>query len=543
MYLRSIILLAALFVGPVPSSSVAAQHEHGGKAPEKLGTVRFSTSCSAEAQPQFNRGVALLHSFWFKAAVDQFQATLKNDPKCAMAHWGIALSLWGNPFGTPPRQPDKTVQEAWAAVSKAAALGTSSEREKAYIAAATELWRDAQTRAPSARLAAYTQAMERVALQYAEDREAALFYALSLAASAPPTDKTYANQLKAGTLLEKIFLEQPEHPGIAHYIIHAYDFPPLAPKALDAARRYAKIAPSASHALHMPSHTFTRVGYWQDSIDTNIASAKVAKKEGCTAEELHAMDYQMYAYLQTAQDMAAKRMVDVLLSVVKRLDPQSLCGAAPGAAGVFAAAAIPARYALERQAWDEAAALEVRPSEFADADAMTHFARALGLARTGKVEAARHEVARLEALRAKLTAEKNTYWAGQVDIQKQVAAAWVAHAEGRTAEALALLRQAADAEDATEKSAVTPGPLAPARELLGEMLLEAKQPSEALIAFETTLKKEPNRFRAVYGAARAAKSPGDRKKAAQYYRKLLDICQRADVPVRAELEQAKKFRL
>jgi len=541
--MRFLVFFAFLFASLIHPAPSAAQHEHGGKAPEKLGTVQFTTSCSAEAQPQFNRGVALLHSFWFKAAIGQFQEALKKDPKCAIAHWGVALSLWGNPFAPKPYHSEQTIQEAWTAVSKAAALGTGTERERAYIGAVTELWRDAGTREPRARLTAYTQAMEQVAAQYAEDREATTFYALALAASASPTDKTYAKQLKAGALLEKVFLEQPNHPGIAHYIIHSYDVPPLASKALDAASRYAKIAPSAAHALHMPSHTFTRVGYWQDSIDTNIASAKVAKQEGCTAEELHAMDYQMYAYLQTGQDMAAKRMLTALPSVVGRLDPRALCGAAPGSAGLFAAAAIPARYALERRAWAEAAGLEVRSSEFAYADAPTHFARALGLARTGQVAAAGKEVERLDALRAKLTAEKDMYWAGQLDIQKQVATAWIAYAEARPAEALDLLRQAADAEDATEKSAVTPGPLVPARELLGEMLLEAKQPDTALAAFEATLKKEPNRFRAVYGAARAAESSGDGKKAAGYYRKLLNICRHADAPVRAELEQAKKFRL
>lgn len=537
---RIVIFLAILVTRLISSSEIAA-HEHGGKAPEKLGTVQFTTSCSPDARPQFNRAVALLHSFAFKAAIDQFEATLKEDPKCAMAHWGIALSLWGNPFAPTPYHPSETIQEASTAVRHAAALGAGAEREVAYVAAVTELWRDAQTRQPRDRLAAYTQTMERVATQYPEDREATIFYALALAASASPADRSYANQLKAGALLERILLKQPDHPGIAHYIIHSYDVPPLAPKALDAARRYAEIAPSASHALHMPSHTFTRLGRWQDSIDTNIESAEVARKEGCAAEELHAMDYQAYAYLQTAQDAAAKRIVETLPSVVRRLDPEAICGATPGFAGLFAAAMIPARYSLERQAWAEAAGLEVRPSKFAYLDAMTRFARALGLARTGKVAAAREEVSQLEALHQRLQAGKDVYWGRQVDIQRQVAAAWVMRAEGLPTEALDLLRKAADAEDATEQSAITPGPLAPAREQLAEMLLEAKQPREALIAFETTLKKEPNRFRSMYGVASAAEAAGDRNKAAEHYRKLLDICPQTDVPARAELEQAKRF--
>jgi tetratricopeptide (TPR) repeat protein len=290
----------------------------------------------------------------------------------------------------------------------------------------------------------------------------------------------------------------------------------------------------------MPSHTFTRVGHWQDSIDANIASAKAAVSEECAAEELHAMDYQTYAYLQTGQDAAAKRVVERLPSVVERLQPLAVCGATPGFAGVFAAAMIPARYTLERRAWAEAARLEVRSSKAAYPESLTRFARALGLARTGQVAAAREELSQLEALHQKLLAGKDMYWSGQVDIQRKIAAAWVVLAEGRPAEALALLRKAADAEDATEQSAITPGPLAPAHEMLGEMLLEAKRAQEALVAFEAILAKQPNRFRAVYGSARAAEAGGDRNKAAEYFRKLIDISARADAP-RTELEQAKRF--
>ncbi len=541
MLIRVRFFLIALFAASMCSASAAGQHEHSGKAPERLGTVHFATSCNASAQSHFDRGVALLHSFWFKAAIARFQETLKADPQCAIAYWGIALSSWGNPFAPMPNHSPETTRQALAAMRAAVKLDAGNERERAYLRAVSELWPDSAALAPHSRFTAYTGAMERLAARYAEDREAAIFYAVALAASAAPTDKTYAKQLKAGALLEKIFLEQPDHPGIAHYIIHSYDVPPLAAKALDAASRYAKIAPSASHALHMPSHTFTRVGYWQESIDTNIASARAAKAEGCTAEELHAMDYQMYAYLQTGQDTAARRLMDTLPSVAKRLDPREVCGAAPGSAGLFAAAAIPARFALERGQWAQAAQLATRASDFAYADAPIHFARALGLARSGNAAGARQEISRLQNLRDKLAAANDAYWAGQVDIQKQAATAWVALAEGRAAEGLDLMRKAADAEDATEKAAVTPGPLAPARELLGEMLLETKRPSEAFAAFDAALQKEPNRFRSVYGAARAAEVNGDSKIASDYYRKLLKICSRASNPARAELQQAKKF--
>ncbi len=536
---RKILLLVAFVygLGVFPAS---AQHEHTGQPPEKIGTVSFPVSCNQKAQVQFTRGVALLHSFWFKAAMESFQAALGADPNCAMANWGIALSSWGNPFAPKPFHSRESIEQAQAALRKAAGLSVSSERERGYIAAVSELWRDPAVE-PRARLLAYTRAMEQFAAKNSGDPEATIFCAVALAASAAPTDKTYANQLKAGAMLEKIFAEQPDHPGVAHYIIHSYDVPPLAAKALNAANRYAQIAPASSHALHMPSHTFTRVGYWQQSIDTNRASAAAAKREGCTAEELHAMDYQMYAYLQTGQDRAAKELMDKVNSVAARLDPRELCGAAPGSAGLFASASIPSRYALERGQWAQAAALPRRPSDFAYADAPRYFARALGMARSGKIETARQEIKSLEALRDKLLNQKDAYWSSQVEIQRQAASAWLTYAEGNPAAALEMMNKAASAEDATEKSAVTPGPLAPARELLGEMLLEAKKPAEALAAFEMNMKKEPNRFRSLYGAARAAEAAGNSQKAAEYYKQLVQVCARADSPARPELQAAKQF--
>jgi hypothetical protein len=526
--------LSLLLAGP----ALAQQHEHGSSTNEKLGTVSFTTSCSAAAQPLFNRAVALLHSFEFGRAMDGFNATLKADPTCAIAEWGIALSRWGNPFGTGIRPP-APLQQGRDAVARAKTIGPKTAREGAYVDAVSQLYASFETTDQGARMVAYRDAMARVASANPKDTEASIFYALAIAAAAPPTDKTYADLLKAGAILEAIVVSQPDHPGLSHYIIHSYDVPPLADRALEAARRYAKVAPSAPHALHMPSHTFTRVGYWQESIDANIASGAVAKREGSTAEELHTMDYRTYAYLQTAQDNAARGMLDSLPEVHARFNPDAIGSAAPGFAGVFALAAIPARYALERGAWADAAKLVPHPSRYLYADALTYFAKALGAARTGDAAATRAALDALATIKDRLTEQQETYWAGQAEIQRRTASAWLALVEGRKTEALAEMRAAATMEDATEKSAVTPGPLAPARELVGEMLLEMNQPADALKEFEATLKKEPNRFRAMFGAARSASLAGDRQKARTYSAALLKICERADKPGRPELERAR----
>jgi tetratricopeptide (TPR) repeat protein len=353
-----------------------------------------------------------------------------------------------------------------------------------------------------------------------------------------PTDKTYAKNLEAARILEPLFKQMPQHPGLAHYIIHAYDAPPLAEKALAAARRYASLAPAIPHALHMPSHTFTRVGYWKESIETNRRSAEAARKAaGGAGEELHALDYQTYAYLQIAQDKAAKAVLDHALTVAGGAD-----GIAAGAAGAgaFAVAAIPARYALERGAWAEAAALEPRPAKSPFTEGFTRFARAVGAARSGNPAAATADIERLAALRDTMHSMKDAYWTEQLDIQRRVALAWQTFAQGQKDEGINQLMAAADAEDATDKSAISPGPLAPARELLGYMLLEAERPKEALVAFEATMKKEPNRFRGLYGAARAAEQSGDRAKATTYYKQLLEIAKEADTE-RPELVAARKF--
>jgi hypothetical protein len=482
--------------------------------------------------------VALLHSFEFSDAINAFNETLRADPSCAMAHWGIAVSRWGNPFGVGIR-PAAQLRQGLEAIEQAGRTGEPTERERAYVAAASRLYADFERLDQPTRVRSYEQAMADLAAKYPADREASIFWALALTAAAPPADKTYANQLKAGEILERLFPEHPDHPGIAHYIIHSYDLPPLAAKALDAARRYAQIAPSAPHALHMPSHTFTRVGSWQESIDTNIASAASARRAESTGEELHAMDYQMYAYLQTAQDRQAQNLMNGLPQVAARFDPAVPRGAAPSSAGFFALAAIPARWTLERRAWNEAARLEPRASAFPYTEALTYFARALGASRTGDLASARAAIQALEQIRSRLAQANEAYWAEQVEIQRRGAAAWLALAEKRADEALETMRAAAEMEDGTEKSAVTPGPIAPARELLGEMLLELNRPAEALREFQATLTREPERFRALYGAARAASRAGDSATARRYYTQLVNICERGDSS-RRELAESRR---
>jgi len=522
------ITVALSVIGALLSAPASSQDRGAG---ERVGKVSFPVSCSAPAQQQFDRAAAMLHSFWFQAATQAFAGVAQTDPSCAMAHWGTAMTLLGNPLAAPPAP--KALAEGWAAVERATTIGAKTPREGDYITAIGAFYKDADRIDHRTRALAYEKAMERLAATYPADREATIFYALSLNVTLLPTDKTYANQLKAAALLEKVFAEQPDHPGVAHYLIHSYDFPPIAGRGLPAARRYANIAPSAPHAQHMPSHIFTRVGSWQESIDSNRAAARLARADGERDGALHAMDYMMYGYLQTAQDQEAKRLLDELAGIT---------GASMvPIAGFFAQATIPARYALERRAWGLAASLEPQPSpRFPFTEATTHFARALGAARGGDAAAAQKDVDRLEALREALTQAKNGYWAEQVEVQRRAAAAWVALAQGRRDDALKLMRSAADLEDSTEKHPVTPGSLVPARELLGEMLLELKDTAGALREFEASMKKEPNRFNGTYGAARAAELTGDRDKARAYYAKLTTIAERADTE-RPELRQAKTY--
>ena len=503
---RASLLLAAVlsivsFVNPV-----FAQSEE-----DKLGKIHFETSCNAEAQKLFDRGMLYQHSFWYRASQKMFEDALKADPACSIAYWGIALSQLWNPHTAPPV---KNLAEGAAAIEKARAVGFKTEREQAYVDALAVMYKDYDKVDHHTRVVAYAKAMEGLAQRYPDDDEAQIHYALALNTSASPADKTYANQLKGAAILEPIALRQPLHPGVAHNLIHLYDYPAIADKGIEAARRYAKIAPDAPHALHMPSHIFTRVGYWNDSIASNVASARSAKEAGDLSDELHAMDYLVYAYLQLGQDDKAKAVVDEMKTVTGFSENF--------VAGPYAEAASPARYALERGDWKAAKELTVRPSPLANAQSITYFARALGAARDGDPEAAKADIAKLDELRDKLRAAKDAYWSEQVDIQAQIASAWVLYAEGKKDDALKAMSEAADAEDRTEKHPVTPGVPKPARELYGEMLLDSGNAKEALAAFEATLKKEPNRLGAYAGAARAAARLGDTDKARQYFGKIVE---------------------
>jgi hypothetical protein len=483
------------------SNNLAQEHAHGNG--EKLGAVHFTTSCSEPAQKDFNHAVALLHSFQFSRAIEGFHSVLGEDPTCAIAYWGIALSDWSNPFASGAK--DKTqLQEGRENADQGKTLGAKTEREQAYLTAVSKLYANFEAAPQRTRLLAYRDAMAGLAAKYSDDHEAQIFYALSISASEEPADKTYAGRVKAGAILEQLFAVEPSHPGLAHYIIHTYDVPALADRALIAARRYSEIAPDAPHALHMPSHTFTRTGNWQDSIDSNVSAAAAARREGQTAEELHATDYEIYAYLQTGQDEAAKRIIDSLPEIASRFDPKVVIGGAGGpAVGYFALAAIPARYALEREDWKQASQLPVRETPFPHTDAITWFARGLGAARLGQTAPANASATALRQIQARLSQAGEDYWARQVEIQELTVKAWIRLGEGKKEQALQQMKSAAELEDGTEKSAVTPGPLAPARELLGEMLLKLNDPAQALQQFQATLKKEPRRLRSLHGATEA----------------------------------------
>jgi len=535
-------ILVALCCGAATIRSQET-HQHHHDSSEKLGRVNFPVSCSAAAQKQFNRAVAWLHSFEYEEAEKAFAAITLADPRCGMGYWGVAMSNY-HPLWQPPTPAE--LKKGWAAVEKAKSAGAGAARERDYIAAIEVFFKDADKLDHRTRALAYEKAMEQVYRRYPRDREAAVFYALALIATGMmANDKSYANEKKAAAILNRVLAREPEHPGVAHYLIHSYDYPQLAPLALPAARSYAKIAPASAHARHMPSHIFTRLGLWQEAIRSNLDAAAAAKTyaarnrmPGAWDEQLHAMDYLAYAYLQGAQDKKTWEVLDEL-SKIQKAEPENLKVA-------YAFTAIPARYALERRRWNEAVKLTVAPSafpwqRFRWAEAHVHFARAIGAARSSDAASARREVEKLTEIRQTLAQIKGDYdWAKQVEIQLQAASAWLAQAEGKKEEAVRLMRAAADLEDSTDKHPVTPGSIVPARELLGDLLLELNQPAQALIEFETALRDAPNRFNGLYGAARAAAASGDQKKATGYYTQLVKLCERAD-GVRPELEQAKVF--
>lgn len=499
----------------------AEQHDHG----HDLGHVHFPVSCAPTAQQTFERGVALLHSFWYDEAEKTFEQVTRADPTCAMGYWGVAMSFY-HPVWVPPTAAD--LKKGAAAVAKAKSAAAKTQRERDYVAAIEVFYRNSEKMPHRERASAWRKAMQQLSAKYPEDTEAAIFFALALIGTAPAGDKTYASQKQAAEILNRILREQPDHPGVAHYMIHSYDSPQLAILALPAARSYAKIAPASAHALHMPSHIFTRLGMWQDSIDSNLASAASARDYvarvlpgAASQDQLHAMDYLEYSYLQTSRDADAKRVVEEVAAVTK-VDQEVFQAA-------YALAAIPARYALERRRWSEAAALRVQPAwfpwkQFGFAEAITHFAGALGAARSGNPSSARGAIEKLAAIQKALAQAPQDYdWATQVEVQRLAASAWLAHAEGRNEPALRWMREAADLEDRADKHPVTPGPVLPARELLGELFMELDQPALALPEFETVLRSSPRRFNSTYGAARAAELTGDRRKAKERYSELLQL--------------------
>lgn len=502
----------------LPTQAAETEHEHAHPVrAEQLGDVHFPISCDANVQKMFDRALALAHSYSFRAAGEGFAAILKKDPQCAMAYWGLALRGMGSLYeGNQGLDRIKAGREA---IGKAKALGAKTPRENDYIGAMEAFFRDDRASA-SVRVQAFAEAMGKVHRKYPGDQEAEIFYAYAISASGDPKDRTYAMELKAAAILEKVLKVRPNHPGILHYLIHCYDHTPIAAKGLAVAQRYASVAPDAPHALHISSHIFVRTGRWEESIKSNAAGSA---PEIDNFFRLHALDFLAYSYLQTGQDAAAKRALDDI-SLVDGLSVRHLIVA-------YALTALPARYAIERRRWDEAARLKVRDGHisehFPQAEAALVFARALGAARRDQFDIARKELGRLAELRANSQKEAEAggtwgeYWVTQIAVNQEMVESWIAFRQGRQEEALRRLNAAADREDATEKDPVVPGSILSARELLGELLIELKQPAQALRAFEAALKMEPSRFWTLYGAARAAELAGDPAKAKAYYARLV----------------------
>lgn len=509
----------------------AAQEQHSGHA-QGVGEVDFKVGCNAAAQAEFNLAMAHYHSFAWSNVELALDKVLQADPGCAMAHWARALASLDNPFVWPVNLSAQVLTDAAAALAQARKTGVSSPRELAYVDALEVFFDERDKLDHPTRAKALEQALAEVALRFPDDQEAAILHALVLSANFDPADKAFTNQLKAGEILEPIFAAQPGHPGVAHYLIHSYDYPPIAHRGLDAARHYSKIAPAAAHALHMPSHIFTRVGDWRESIASNRASADSASANAFN--KLHAFDYMVYAHMQLAQDQAARRVVE------QARETQLV----DNFAFAYAWAAMPARLALERGAWKEAANLELFPApatypwnKYPQAEAVNAFSRGIGAAMNQDPGAAQAEFRRLQALRDAMAAKKSPYWVEQIDIQAEVVRGLAVGAEGDREAGIAILRKAADREDATEKHVVTPGPIVPAREVLAQTLLATGKPGDALREFEVVMKCEPNRYRTFAGAARAAESAGDVTKTREYHARLLALTAQADT-AREEPAQA-----
>jgi len=527
------LFLFAMLLFTLPAFADDMQH-HEDLTPEQVGSVHFPVSCSANVQKPFERGVALLHSFWYEEAEKEFEQIAKDDPHCAMAHWGVAMSLWHQLWNRPSQEYlHRGAQE----VKDAQALHAKTPRERDYIAALGEFYFKSDKLGHDARATAYSNAMQRMYERYPDDHEAAAFYALSLLASEPDNDTTFANRKKAAAVLEKLFAEDPNHPGVAHYLIHTYDKPQLAELGLPAARRYAQIAPAAPHALHMPSHIFARLGLWQDDINSNLASVAATRKTaamhmGGESHQFHAMDFLVYAYLQCGREGDAMKIIEE----VKAMPPM------PDAADMgmdmhaYAMAKFPATYALEMHHWSEAAAL-TPPANADEGDkSITYWAKAIGSARSGDIPGAQKDIGELEAIEKNLMAENKKYFAGIVTDSRHEAEAWLAFADGKGDEAINMLRTIAEKEEAIGDE---PGGL-PAREMLADMLLEMKRPQQALTEYQADLKFNPNRFDGLYGAAHAAEMAGMNDKADTYYADLVKVCAGSNSE-RPELNRAKEL--
>jgi hypothetical protein len=522
---------------------VAAQDHshHQGLDPalmEGRGTgVQFATSCGAEAQPKFEAALAAPHSFWYAQALKEFTAITQSYPDCAIAYWGVAMSVW-NQLWAPPR-PD-ALARGLEAVEKARAAPRQDERERAFIEATAAFYTGADQADHRARAVRYARQMERLRNDYREDREVAMFYALALLATADPLDRTYANQRKAGAILEAVFKELPDHPGAAHYLIHAYDYPQLVEGASAAAERYAQVARVVPHAIHMPSHVYVLLGKWEETIRSNEVGEQAERERGIPEDRLHDIDYLVYAHLQLAQDRKAKAVRDLGLAIESDLVAQKRdvgLRARP-----FAVVAIEARYALERSDWSAAAGLPIRPGRFAYIEAVPHFARAVGLARSGRPDEAQSDLDRLAALHRMLVEQNNPYWARQTDSQHKIASGWTAYALGDKERGLALVKAAAELEKSSEThDTLSPGPIGTtAHEALGEMLLDMNRPQEALAAFETSLHAAKNRLRSWYGAAKSAASAGEQAKARACFGKVVELTKDADME-RPEIKEARAY--
>jgi tetratricopeptide (TPR) repeat protein len=515
---RAMLLASAMTVAA--NCSAVAQENEG------LGKLSFPTSCDPRVQAEFERGVAMIHSYWFLIARRTFEGVLRQDPNCAIAYWGIALDLLNNVFVAAPPRAD--AEAAWAALEKAREIGAKTQRERDWIEALGAYYRDHDKTPVNVRLAAYNKAMEQLAERYPDDYDAKVFYALTLQASASPADTTYANQLKSAAILQKLYEQNPQHPGVTHFTIHAYDFAPIAEKGIPAARRYARIAPAVPHARHMPSHIYSMVGLWEESIASNASALQIQP------DYYHAADFSVYAYLQLAQDDKARALTEKSLATADRGDRPIVF------ANFTAKNAMPARYVLERADWAGAAALPLKPSQYPQADSLTRFTRGLGMARRGDLIGAKGEIEAIKVLRAALEKSSQSYWVDRSEEQMLTISAWVALKEGASDQALKFMRAAADGEDDSIKNVAMENRLYPFRELMGELLLEMGQPVAALKEFETALKQTPNRYRALLGMARAANGAGDRQKAAEYYGKLVELAKNADNE-RAETREAKAF--